>query len=129
MTLVYVDTSVVLAALLGEPVRPPAEFWMQTDLLGSVLVEVETMTRLRAVTAPEQAMQAARGFLAALSMHPLDDAALAAARSGFPLGLRTLDALHLSTALVFGPEISMATYDRRLRDATIAVGLTIATGF
>jgi len=40
--------------------------------------------------------------------------------------LRTLDALHLATALEIGPEVaSVVVYDRRLARATVAAGLEV----
>lgn len=128
-TLVYVDTSVVLAALLGEPRRPDDGFWRDPGLFGSVLVEIEALTRLRAAGSPIEALAAARSLIGALTLLPLDDAALAAARRGFGPGLRTLDALHLSTALSVGARVTLATYDKRMRAAAESEGIAITHGF
>jgi predicted nucleic acid-binding protein len=41
--------------------------------------------------------------------------------------LRTLDALHLSTAAAIGSELdTFITYDKRLADAATGIGLTVA---
>jgi uncharacterized protein len=51
-----------------------------------------------------------------------------AARAGSlgPAGLRTLDAIHLATALEFGPELTaFVSYDERLSEAARAKGLTV----
>ena len=43
-----------------------------------------------------------------------------------PEALRTLDVIHLATALSLGPELgAMFVYDKRLRDAAEAAGLAV----
>jgi predicted nucleic acid-binding protein len=42
-----------------------------------------------------------------------------------PAGLRTLDALHLATALIVGPTDGLVAYDLRLLDAAAAAGLAV----
>jgi predicted nucleic acid-binding protein len=60
----------------------------------------------------------ARMFLEGLALLPLDEAVLAEAASLRPVGLRSLDALHLATALSVKDEIGcFVTYDQRLADA------------
>jgi predicted nucleic acid-binding protein len=44
-----------------------------------------------------------------------------------PASVRSLDAIHLATALHLGPRLTaFVTYDRRLADAVAAAGLPIA---
>jgi predicted nucleic acid-binding protein len=54
---------------------------------------------------------------------------VAIARSAAALGpsaLRTLDAIHLATAMALGPELdAFVTYDDRLAEAARAVGLPV----
>ena len=60
----------------------------------------------------------ARSFLEGLALLPLDAAVLDEAASLNPAGLRSLDALHLATALSVRDEIGVfLTYDQRLADA------------
>ena len=42
-----------------------------------------------------------------------------------PVGLRTLDALHLATALAVGPTDGLVAYDLRLLEAAAAAGLAV----
>lgn len=68
----------------------------------------------------------ARKFLEGLALLPLDEAVLAEAASLRPVGLRSLDALHLATALSVRDEIgSFVTYDQRLADAAGDQGLNV----
>jgi predicted nucleic acid-binding protein len=69
----------------------------------------------------------ARSFLMDLSLLPLDDAVLATAASINPAGLRSLDALHLATALSVRDEIGVfITYDQRLAEAATEHGLAVS---
>ena len=50
----------------------------------------------------------------------------ALAQAVTPPVVRTLDAIHLASALRMGDQLtSFVTYDRRLADAAIAAGLTV----
>jgi predicted nucleic acid-binding protein len=43
-----------------------------------------------------------------------------------PVGLRSLDAIHLATALVLGPDLAgIVAYDRRLARAADGHGITV----
>lgn len=69
----------------------------------------------------------ARAFLDGVAMLPLDDAVLDEASSIDPTELRTLDALHLATALTVKDEIGVfVTYDERLAAAAEGHGLTVS---
>jgi predicted nucleic acid-binding protein len=69
----------------------------------------------------------ARSWLEGLALLPLDDAVLDMAASLSPAGLRSLDALHLATALSIRDEIGVLfTYDQRLAEAAEGEGLVVA---
>ena len=62
----------------------------------------------------------------AVALVPVDDAILDAAASLEPRELRTLDALHLATALSLGDDLgAMLVYDVRLASAAQHAGLTV----
>jgi predicted nucleic acid-binding protein len=68
----------------------------------------------------------ARSFLADVALMPLDDAVLAEAASIDPTGLRSLDALHLATALSIREEVgAFIAYDERLAVAAEGKGFTV----
>lgn len=68
----------------------------------------------------------ARTFLADIALVPLDDGVLAEAAAIDPAGLRSLDALHLATALSIRDEIgAFVAYDERLTGAAASKGLTV----
>src|SRR5207244_8053090 len=94
-------------------------------LISSALVDIEVPRALRR-SAPA-ALPGVPGALARLYRLEIDATVRAAAASFPEPGLRSLDAIHLATALQVGRELqSFVTYDARLRGAADAVGLPIA---
>lgn len=70
--------------------------------------------------------QDAREWLPGVTLLPLDDALLDAATALRPMGLRSLDALHLVTALSVREDIgAFFTYDQRLAEAANDHGLKV----
>jgi predicted nucleic acid-binding protein len=64
--------------------------------------------------------------LAGVSLVAIDDRVLAAAAALEPAELRSLDAIHLATALSLGGDLGvMYVYDERLADAARAVGVRV----
>lgn len=126
--MIYLDTSVALANLFGEPRRPSASLW-SSPLVSSRLFEYELWTRVHARRPSGDASDAARDLLARVSLIELSPVVLARATRPWPVELRTLDALHLSTCLWLvdqGQRVQLATWDTRMRDAARALGLVIA---
>jgi len=73
----------------------------------------------------------AREVLEGVALVPLDDAILRGAGDLSPAGLRTLDAIHLATALSLAEDVTtLVTYDERLAEAAAAAGIAVtAPGF
>jgi uncharacterized protein len=70
----------------------------------------------------------ARGFLESVALLPLDEDVLDGATALNPAELRSLDALHLATALVVRDMIGVfVTYDRLLGEAASDQGLTVVS--
>ena len=127
-SVVYVDTSVVLASVRTERQRPSAEFWNNPLLLSSVLAEYETWTRLHAYGEAAALGPDAASTLGALNLIALTSEIGARCRSPFPVPVRTLDALHLATAEHLrsrGYLVEIATYDARMRAAATAMGFAV----
>jgi predicted nucleic acid-binding protein len=75
----------------------------------------------------EEYAEDARSFIVDVALLPLDDAVLEGAASIGPTGLRSLDALHLATALSIRDELgAFFTYDERLAEAGTKNGLPVA---
>lgn len=92
--------------------------------VSSALLEVEA---IRACTRYGEAYaRDAHAWLEGVALLPLDDAVLAKAASLSPDPLRSLDALHLATALGVREEIgAFVTYDERLGEAAKKHGLRV----
>lgn len=107
------ETSALLEYLKDRPAR-----------VSSRLLAVELLRALH-LQRPD-ALGEARGLIAAIDLVELD-AIVAERASGLaPAALRSLDAVHLASALALGDELgAMVTYDARLADAARANGLTV----
>lgn len=123
----YVDSSVLLAAVLAEDRAPPDVFW-QEDGIASRLLQYEVMNRLNAYKTDAGCFAAARDLIAGLTLVELSPLVLERALEPWPVPLRTLDALHLATALYLAGQrvaVTLATYDRRMAEAARAVALRV----
>ena len=128
--MIYLDSSALMklvrqedeTAALGEWLDLRAEQPVVTSELGRVEV-------LRAaLRVGDQVVAEARALLGDLDLVPLDRAVQdIACDIGDPL-LRTLDALHLASALLLGDGLTtFVSYDHRLADAAHAAGLHVTT--
>ena len=125
--LVYLDTSVGLAHLLNADVVPPERIW-EESLVSSRLLEYESWRRLHALSFAESHGDSLLALLSGVAMLELAAPIVRRAQGGFPLLLRTLDALHLASLLFLeeqGQRVRLATYDRRMREAADAMDLSL----
>jgi predicted nucleic acid-binding protein len=75
-----------------------------------------------------EAAGAAERILAGIHQVAINDAILATAARLRPASLRTLDAIHLATALALGADSAiLVSYDRRLAEAASASGIPTAS--
>ena len=130
----YVDSSVVLRILFGEP--NPLDSWADEQPISSELIRVECLRvidRARLSRGLQDAVAArlradALELVARIPLVALNGQLLARAADPFPTLLRTLDAIHLATALALRdefPDLSLATHDDELALAARAVGFTV----
>jgi predicted nucleic acid-binding protein len=120
----YLDTSAFVklvrveaeTAVLREELEP-------RSLVSSALLGVEA--RRAAARLGVAALEAAGGLLERVTLLPLDDPILETAARLEPFSLRSLDALHLASALSLGPHTDLYTYDGRLADAAASHGLAV----
>ncbi|MDJ0762284.1 MAG: type II toxin-antitoxin system VapC family toxin [Myxococcota bacterium] len=129
----YIDTSVLLRIVLGEPNRL-REWHTITYGVSSALIEVEclrTLDRLRVRGALDEdrlAKRRERVFYAleTLEIIEVSKPILSRASSPFPTSLGTLDAIHLATAIAYrdirGLEVAVLTHDKELAMAARSVG-------
>ncbi|MEJ7714703.1 MAG: type II toxin-antitoxin system VapC family toxin [Thermoleophilaceae bacterium] len=109
------DSSAYVKLPLAERERDAlrAELGRWEGYVSSALLSIEAV-RACARYGPEYANQALAG-LAGLALVPVDDKVMSAAARVEPSSLRTLDALHLATALSLGADVGvLIAYDQRL---------------
>jgi predicted nucleic acid-binding protein len=125
---IYLDTSVLLAEILVEDERPPPAFW-QLPRISSRLLEYETMVRMQAYRLGQQYLDLARDLLNETALLELTPQVLERALAPFAKPVRTLDALHLASLHYLrearAQDITLATYDDRLRAAAVALGVSL----
>jgi uncharacterized protein with PIN domain len=137
VTTLYVETSALLCWLLGEPSARD----VQEAVAGSETVVTSSLTRLemerallRAVSErvlDEAQSQKLKGFLARSQaswiVMAVSEAVLDRAGRAFPVEpVRSLDAIHLASALAFVeafPDLRLLTHDHRIRENATALGL------
>lgn len=125
--MIYIDTSVALAHLLAEDRRPPPELWAE-ELVSSRLLEYELWNRIHARDLARSHGDLVRLLLARLAWLELRPAVLDRALNPFPVPVRTLDALHLSSMSFLrerGKDLKLATYDERMAAAARAMRIPI----
>ena len=121
----YLDSS----ALVKLVIREPQSHTLRAAVAGlgwqvsSELAVVEVGRRARRHGRDADAR--ARGVLAYTHLRPLDRNVLDLAAELEPTGLRSLDAIHLATALSLDGLDVFVSYDSRLNEAAAAAGLSV----
>jgi uncharacterized protein len=121
----YLDTSAFLKLLLREPESDALlrALMKWQDRASSSLLRTEAVRALRRA-GQESALGLARRLFDGMFLIRLDEALLDRAGELNPLGLRSLDAIHLAAAQAAGPDLAVfLTYDSRLAEAARALGL------
>jgi len=126
---IYLDTSALLKLVRVETQTAELTSWLadQPDapLVSSALSQVEVLRACRRID--ERLLERGRAVLAVLDLVPIDDDVLDAAADIPDRSLRSLDALHLASALSLDPDLeTFVAYDTRLVTAAEAVGLAVA---
>ena len=121
----YLDTSALVKLLLHERESEALVQYLQTPrrVLSSVLSGVETVRACRRAQVPAED---ARELMRAVESIALEPGVARCAGLLSPVGLRSLDAIHLAAAqLVDDPNLEFVTYDARLAHAARAHGLRV----
>ena len=125
---VYVDSSALLKLVLSEPESPALEQALSRwpDRISSVLLPIECRRIVLRAGNPPGVVDRLEKELSGVTLIRLEEAVQTLAGAIGPPRLRSLDAIHLASALSIGdyPE-AFVTYDDRLADAARAVGLNV----
>lgn len=135
----YFDSSLFLAAMLGQSgAEAFAKRWDQEPVkLSSLLIETESVTAIRRLASTQttsdpvdfisENSRLLYRHLPALTVKPVDDEVVARLNSEVRLGgCRTLDAIHLATALLYQDHsdepIVVCSNDTRMRTVALKLG-------
>lgn len=121
----YVDTSAAAKLVLLERGSAALRRWLEAHgerLCSSDLLRIELQRAVRRA-APEQ-MEQARMVLSTIMLLRMSTETCERAARLEPTSLRSLDALHLASAMDLGDELEgIVTYDERLAEAAQANGI------
>jgi predicted nucleic acid-binding protein len=132
----YVDSSVILRLVLQQP-DPLMALLDCDDRVTSFLTEVECMRAIEAARLRRQLSMDESGERRQVAyrhlrrMRRLMPSLSILRRAGepYPVALKTLDAVHLATALMWrdrrSPDLVFATHDRQLGRAALALGFEV----
>lgn len=122
----FLDSSAVTKLVVQEPESAAlAQRLSGQRLVGSALLVTEVSRAVRRVLGNSQDALLAQ-VLDAVDLVALDRAVLSAAADLAPATLRTLDAVHLASALVLGDRVDVViAYDGRLLEAARDAGLPV----
>ncbi|MGH3824859.1 MAG: type II toxin-antitoxin system VapC family toxin [Pseudonocardiaceae bacterium] len=129
-TRVYVGTSAVAKLFIAERETSDLRRWLadlsKPHLVSSALLAVELLRLLRLVN-PTTLAPAERFLAADIDIVEITPPVLSDATTVPPPRLRTLDAIHLATALDLSASVDiLVTYDKVLIEAARTAGLTVA---
>jgi len=123
----YIDASAALKLVVEEPESSAlADALAGDQLISSEICRVELARALLRLGLGQGAERLVRGVVERIELLRLDDQILDRAGELGPNDLRTLDAIHLASALAIGRELNaVVTYDRRLAGAAEDAGLAV----
>jgi predicted nucleic acid-binding protein len=124
--MIYLDSAAVIKLVHAEQESEVLRDWLdersETGWMSSVLTEIESFRAL-ARYAPD-AVSRLPAVLDQIDLINLDPPVRILAQTARTATVRSLDAIHLGTALHAGQALtSFVTYDQRLLDAAMAAGL------
>lgn len=123
-SLVYLDSSVALRTILDVPERRRLQDWMQgtqATFVSSRLLHTEVIRVLRR---DDRALTDGRPLLDRVGLLDITRETHTIAES-IERHAKTLDALHLATALLIGEPVLVATHDTVMKKVAEQLGLTV----
>src|SRR5947209_12419081 len=128
MTVLYLDSSAFVKVVVAEPESRGLRRFLRREAgrrVSSALLRAEAMRAVRFLE-PE-ARSRVRLALRRVDLVGIDDQILDQAGILEPAVVRTLDAIHLATALALGDDLgAIVTYDERMAEGARLLGLPTA---
>ncbi len=130
MPLLYLDSSALVKLVAPEPETAALLSLLEPrpEVVSSVLARVEVARAVARSGGGKRTRERARQVLSSVFLVAIDDPILERAAGLDPPDLRSLDAIHIATALALRPEVeAVVSYDERLNAAAKALGLAVVT--
>ncbi len=124
MSLVYLDSSVALRTILGVPERARLRSWLDTPgytFVSSRLLRTEVVRVLRRERRP---LVEGAPLLDRVGILEMTAQTFVVAES-IQSHIKTLDALHLATALLIGEPVTVASHDATMKSVATELGLKV----
>lgn len=126
--LLYLDSSALVKLVIWEAESDELERFLieWPNQVSSTLAVVEVSRATRRASPRSDIQERARSILGQIGLLEIDAAVRQLAATLEPATVRTLDAIHVATALSIADALgSFVTYDRRSSDAARAAGLMV----
>lgn len=125
----YFDTSALVKLVVAEPESATLHAWAteaERTPVCSDLVRTELIRAVR-LGAPDR-VTTAREVLASVTLLSVTSAILDRAALLGPLNLRSLDSIHMASAMELGDDLeTVVTYDHRMADGCRALGIHVVS--
>ena len=128
MRVSYLDSSAGVKLVMQEPESEAMRRYVdaRNDWTSSAIFRSEVLRAAR--RGDSERVAAAQALMRNVVLLAIDDELLVRAAELDPPALRTLDAVHLATALRLADELeAIVTYDRRMIEGARALGLPVAS--
>ena len=126
--MLYLDSSAIVKLVAPEPETAALVKMLRAgaEAVSSALARVEVIRAVRRAGAGRDRLSRADAILDRIAVVAVDEGVLHRAAMLGPVDLRTLDAIHVSTALLLESDIAgLVTYDARLAAAAATYGLPV----
>jgi hypothetical protein len=124
----YLDSSALVKLVVFEPESGALREFLKGHAVrvSSGLAEVEVPRALRRAGYGAVEQRRAVDLLARIALVDIDRAILRIAAAIAPITLRSLDAIHLATAVSLGQDLAgIITYDQRMVEAALSAALEV----
>ena len=128
--MIYIDTSALVKLLFDEPESPALTDWLTLKTaIPKVSSDLATIELLRTCQRIDDSLvEDARRLLNGVDLVPIDHVIVEQAAILAPRELRSLDAIHLASALSLNEDLTeFVAYDLRLCAAAAKAGLRVAS--
>jgi uncharacterized protein len=124
----YLDASAAVKLVFHEAESEALEGYVQGSAVQASSALLKTELIRAAKRLDPRRMGRVRELLIRMSLREIDDEVLDRAGEIAPHNLRALDAIHVATASLLGPDLeAVVTYDRRMIEAARLYGLLVVS--